>query len=72
MPDGALELDGKSYRNKTKQTSSINRRSTKLWRMLHTAVELLTLPVRSEPKLEPRCRQLLESRQDLEPVVSPC
>jgi hypothetical protein len=40
--------------------------------MPHAAVELLTLPVRYEPELGPRCRRLLESRQDLEPVVSPC
>jgi predicted transposase YdaD len=36
---------------------------------LDAAVDLLTLPVRSEPELGQRCRRILESRQDLEPVV---
>jgi predicted transposase YdaD len=46
---------------------------------LDAAIDLLTLPVRPEPELGPRCRRILESRQDLEPVVfsmlfegSPC
>ncbi|MFM8278316.1 MAG: DUF4351 domain-containing protein, partial [Cyanobium sp.] len=33
------------------------------------AVDLLTLPVRAEPELGPRCRRILAKRQDLEPVV---
>lgn len=36
---------------------------------LDAAVDLLTLPVRAEPELGQRCRRILESRQDLEPVV---
>jgi predicted transposase YdaD len=36
---------------------------------LDAAVDLLTLPVRSEPELGERCRRILASRQDLEPVV---
>ncbi len=36
---------------------------------LDAAVDLLTLPVRSEPELSVRCRRILASRQDLEPVV---
>jgi hypothetical protein len=36
---------------------------------LDAAIDLLTLPVRPEPELGPRCRRILESRQDLEPVV---
>jgi predicted transposase YdaD len=36
---------------------------------LDAAIDLLTLPVRPEPELGPRCRRILESRRDLEPVV---
>jgi predicted transposase YdaD len=36
---------------------------------LDAAVDLLTLPVRSEPELADRCRRILASRRDLEPVV---
>jgi predicted transposase YdaD len=36
---------------------------------LDAAVDLLTLPVRSEPELGERCRRILASRRDLEPVV---
>jgi hypothetical protein len=36
---------------------------------LDAAIELLTLPVRPEPELGPRCRRILERRRDLEPVV---
>jgi predicted transposase YdaD len=36
---------------------------------LDAAIDLLTLPVRPEPELGQRCRRILESRQDLEPVV---
>ena len=36
---------------------------------LDAAVDLLTLPVRSEPELGQRCRRILENRRDLEPVV---
>ncbi len=36
---------------------------------LDAAIDLLTLPVRSEPELGPRCRRILENRRDLEPVV---
>ena len=36
---------------------------------LDAAVDLLTLPVRPEPELGQRCRRILESRADLEPVV---
>jgi len=36
---------------------------------LDAAIDLLTLPVRPEPELGERCRRILESRQDLEPVV---
>ena len=36
---------------------------------LDAAVDLLTLPVRAEPELGPRCRRILAKRQDLEPVV---
>jgi predicted transposase YdaD len=36
---------------------------------LDAAVDLLTLPVRSDPELGQRCRRILENRQDLEPVV---
>ena len=36
---------------------------------LDAAVDLLTLPVRSEPELAERCRRILASRRDLEPVV---
>jgi predicted transposase YdaD len=36
---------------------------------LDAAVDLLTLPVRSEPELGQRCRRILEDRRDLEPVV---
>jgi predicted transposase YdaD len=36
---------------------------------LDAAVDLLTLPVRSEPELSDRCRRILASRRDLEPVV---
>ena len=36
---------------------------------LDAAVDLLTLPVRSEPELGERCRRILENRRDLEPVV---
>jgi predicted transposase YdaD len=36
---------------------------------LDAAVDLLTLPVRPEPELGQRCRRILESRRDLEPVV---
>jgi predicted transposase YdaD len=32
-------------------------------------LDLLTLPVRSEPELAERCRRILASREDLEPVV---
>jgi predicted transposase YdaD len=34
-----------------------------------SALDLLTLPVRSEPELGQRCRRILENRRDLEPVV---
>jgi hypothetical protein len=37
--------------------------------ILDAAVDLLTLPVRSEPELGPLCRRILERRPDLEPVV---
>jgi len=36
---------------------------------LDAAVDLLTLPVRSEPELADRCRRILASRRDLESVV---
>ena len=36
---------------------------------LDAAVDLLTLPVRSEPELAERCRRILANRRDLEPVV---
>jgi predicted transposase YdaD len=36
---------------------------------LDAAVDLLTLPVRSEQELGERCRRILASRRDLEPVV---
>jgi len=36
---------------------------------LDATVDLLTLPVRSEPELGERCRRILASRRDLEPVV---
>jgi predicted transposase YdaD len=36
---------------------------------LDAAIDLLTLPVRPEQELGERCRRILESRQDLEPVV---
>ena len=36
---------------------------------LDAAVDLLTLPVRSEQELTERCRRILASRRDLEPVV---
>jgi predicted transposase YdaD len=36
---------------------------------LDAAVDLLTLPVRTEPELADRCRRILASRRDLEPVV---
>ena len=36
---------------------------------LDAAIDLLTLPVRSEPELGPRCRRILAERKDLEPVV---
>ncbi|MFN9619184.1 MAG: DUF2887 domain-containing protein, partial [Synechococcaceae cyanobacterium] len=36
---------------------------------LDAAIDLLTLPVRSEPELGERCRRILTSRRDLEPVV---
>ena len=36
---------------------------------LDAAVDLLTLPVRSEPELAKRCRRILANRRDLEPVV---
>ncbi len=36
---------------------------------LDAAVDLLTLPVRSEQELGDRCRRILASRRDLEPVV---
>jgi predicted transposase YdaD len=36
---------------------------------LDAAVDLLTLPVCSEPELGERCRRILASRRDLEPVV---
>lgn len=36
---------------------------------LDAAIDLLTLPVRSEPELAERCRRILASRRDLEPVV---
>ncbi|MFO0139340.1 MAG: DUF2887 domain-containing protein, partial [Cyanobacteriota bacterium] len=36
---------------------------------LDAAVDLLTLPVLSEPELGERCRRILASRRDLEPVV---
>ena len=36
---------------------------------LDAAIDLLTLPVRPEPELGERCRRILESRRDLEPVV---
>jgi predicted transposase YdaD len=36
---------------------------------LDAAVDLLTLPVRSEPELAERCRRILASRRDLETVV---
>ena len=36
---------------------------------LDAAIDLLTLPVRPEPELGQRCRRILESRADLEPVV---
>jgi predicted transposase YdaD len=36
---------------------------------LDAAVDLLTLPVRSEQELGARCRRILASRRDLEPVV---
>ena len=39
------------------------------WVSLDAAVDLLTLPVRSEPQLAERCRRILASRRDLEPVV---
>ena len=37
--------------------------------MAGSALDLLTLPVRSEPELGQRCRRILENRRDLEPVV---
>ena len=36
---------------------------------LDAAVDLLTLPVRSEQELGERCRRILANRRDLEPVV---
>jgi predicted transposase YdaD len=36
---------------------------------LDAAVDLLTLPVRSEQELADRCRRILANRRDLEPVV---
>jgi predicted transposase YdaD len=36
---------------------------------LNAAVDLLTLPVRSEQELGERCRRILANRRDLEPVV---
>jgi predicted transposase YdaD len=36
---------------------------------LDAAIDLLTLPVRPEQELGSRCRRILKSRQDLEPVV---
>ena len=36
---------------------------------LDAALDLLTLPVRSEPELGERCRRILAQRKDLEPVV---
>ena len=36
---------------------------------LDAAVDLLTLPVRSEQELAERCRWILANRRDLEPVV---
>ena len=36
---------------------------------LDVAVDLLTLPVRSEQELAERCRRILANRRDLEPVV---
>jgi hypothetical protein len=36
---------------------------------LDAAIDLLTLPVRPEPELGPRCRRILERRRDLEPDV---
>jgi predicted transposase YdaD len=36
---------------------------------LDAAVDLLTLPVCSDPELGQRCRRILQNRQDLEPVV---
>ena len=36
---------------------------------LDAAVDLLTLPVRSEQELGERCRRILASRRDLEPVI---
>ena len=36
---------------------------------LDAAVDLLTLPVRSEQELGERCRRILTERRDLEPVV---
>ena len=36
---------------------------------LDAAVDLLTLPVRSEQELAECCRRILASRRDLEPVV---
>jgi predicted transposase YdaD len=36
---------------------------------LDAAIDLLTLPVRSEPELGERCRRILAQRKDLEPVV---
>jgi predicted transposase YdaD len=36
---------------------------------LDAAVDLLTLPVRSEQELGERCRRILASRRDLEPLV---
>ncbi len=36
---------------------------------LDAAIDLLTLPVRSEQELGERCRRILQQRRDLEPVV---
>jgi predicted transposase YdaD len=36
---------------------------------LDAALDLLTLPVRPQPELGERCRRILASRRDLEPVV---
>jgi len=36
---------------------------------LDAAIDLLTLPVRPEPELGPRCRRILAERKDLETVV---